>query len=85
MSTVPRLIAFDLDGTLWDPEMYQLDGGAPFRRDSDGNVYSSAGEQMHLLGATRSILQELATDPKWAKTKVVGACLGCLSAREEVG
>ena len=25
---VPRLIAFDLDGTLWSPDMYMLwDGG----------------------------------------------------------
>ena len=30
--TVPKLMVFDLDGCLWDPEMYELIGcgGSPF-------------------------------------------------------
>jgi streptogramin lyase len=43
-AVAPRLVAFDLDGTLWYPELYMLSGGAPFRREpSTGAVYDSAG------------------------------------------
>lgn len=27
---LPKLVAFDLDGTIWTPDMYMLDGGSPF-------------------------------------------------------
>jgi len=70
MSPVPKLVAFDLDGTLWNPEMYELWGGAPFRRDKEGRVYDSANQRIDLIGATADILRELATDPKWKGTQV---------------
>ena len=41
---IPGLVAFDLDGTLWFPEMYMLSGGAPFKKGPDGHVYDRAGE-----------------------------------------
>ena len=28
---VPKVFVFDLDGCCWDPEMYELYGGAPFK------------------------------------------------------
>lgn len=28
---LPKLVAFDLDGTIWTPDMYMLSGGAPFK------------------------------------------------------
>eukprot|EP00186_Timspurckia_oligopyrenoides_P002315 CAMPEP_0182450528 /NCGR_PEP_ID=MMETSP1172-20130603/41880_1 /TAXON_ID=708627 /ORGANISM="Timspurckia oligopyrenoides, Strain CCMP3278" /LENGTH=43 /DNA_ID= /DNA_START= /DNA_END= /DNA_ORIENTATION= len=28
---VPKCVVFDLDGTLWYPEMFQLSGGSPFK------------------------------------------------------
>ena len=32
MTALPKVIVFDLDGCVWDPEMYQLwGGGAPFK------------------------------------------------------
>lgn len=70
MSALPKLIAFDLDGTLWWPEMYMLSGGAPFKRSTTGAVYDSAGEQVKLMGASFNILKELATNPVWKDTKV---------------
>lgn len=55
------------------PEMYELPGGAPFRRDDKGRVYDSVGTHIKLLGATAEILHELATDPAWSDTKVGAA------------
>ena len=54
------------------PEMYMLSGGAPFRRDKSGAVFDSRSERVELMGASRAILAELASDPKWEGTKVVG-------------
>lgn len=67
---VPRVIVFDLDGTLWDPEMYQLRGGAPFHPHAKNpNVMiGRTGEEVHLIGETRAVLQTLASDPKWSNT-----------------
>lgn len=64
----PRVIVFDLDGTLWDPEMYQLHGGSPFRADpKDPNVMiDSSGTRVGLLGETRGLLSRLAFSPEWA-------------------
>lgn len=55
------------------PEMYELPGGAPFRRDDKGRVFDSVGTPIKLLGATAEILHELATDPAWSDTKVGAA------------
>jgi hypothetical protein len=37
------------------PEMYMLDGGAPFRRDASGAVFDAAGERIKLLGDTLKV------------------------------
>ncbi|PNW79130.1 hypothetical protein CHLRE_09g401738v5 [Chlamydomonas reinhardtii] len=70
MTRIPKLIAFDLDGTLWWPEMYMLDGGAPFRRDKSGAVFDKRNERIELMGASEEVLRELATDPKWKDTEI---------------
>ena len=59
----PKVVVFDLDGCLWDPEMYMLSwrGGAPFEAD---------GERVVLLGAARDILRQLRTTDDWSATKV---------------
>lgn len=50
--------------------MYMLSGGAPFRRDSTGAVYDSAGERVKLLGDTMRIFSRITTDPEWADTEI---------------
>lgn len=50
--------------------MYQLSGGAPFRRDSSGAVYDCAGERIKLLGDTMKIIQQITMEPEWADTQI---------------
>ena len=61
----PKLIVFDLDGCLWDPEMYELwGGGAPFRAAGDGSadLLDAAGVRVRMLGNIQMILSRLAED-----------------------
>ena len=61
---VPRLIAFDLDGTLWRPEMYELwGGGAPFTLDEGNSLHDRKQTKVRLLGETAAILEELRHAP----------------------
>jgi len=70
--SLPKMVVFDLDGTLWYPEMYMLWGsGPPFRRDTKtGNVRAVGGEMVKLLGSSRSVLYSLKTDEKFEDTLV---------------
>ena len=56
-SKLPKLVAFDLDGTLWNPEMYQLwgSGGSPFTVDNQGTMRDCGGVQVSLIGETKQI------------------------------
>ena len=70
---IPKLIAFDLDGTIWSPDMYQLwGGGSPFTIINDGTekLKDKSNTTVRLLGISGKILQELKTDLKWKDTKV---------------
>lgn len=57
---MPRMVVFDLDFTLWRPELYQLSSGPPFTASSDGAVLTRRGERMELFPAARAALRELA-------------------------
>lgn len=66
----PKLIAFDLDGTLWWPEMYML-GGSPFRGEQNGRLVTDrSGQQCRLMGASHDILKELVTTDHFKGSKV---------------
>ncbi|KAG7377421.1 hypothetical protein PHYBOEH_000879 [Phytophthora boehmeriae] len=68
---IPRLVVFDLDFTLWFPEMYEL-WGAPFKKNpSTGAVTDSRGEQVHFFPAVHSVLSILETDPQFRETAEV--------------
>lgn len=68
---MPRLVAFDLDGTIWNPEMYQLwGGGAPFRGDGHGHMTDSKNTKINLLGNTREVFSSLRYDKEFIDTKV---------------
>ena len=56
----PRMVVFDLDFTLWKPELYQLSSGSPFKVSSDGCVITARGERLELFPAARTALCELA-------------------------
>ena len=54
------MVVFDLDFTLWHPELYQLSSGPPFTTAADGCVLTARGERLDLFPAARSALVELA-------------------------
>ena len=62
-ATLPKLVVFDLDNTLWLPELYQL-------RSLRGEPV--AGRDVNLLPGAEAALHELATCERWraAGTKV---------------
>ena len=59
MARVPSLVAFDLDDTLWSPEMWEC-SGPPFKTLA-GRVYDRSGTEIELIGASQRVLHELAT------------------------
>ncbi|GET91969.1 hypothetical protein, conserved [Leishmania tarentolae] len=67
---VPRVIVFDLDGTLWTPEMYELWGGSPFKphKQNPSIMIDKSGTEVRLIGESRDVLQTLASSPTWANT-----------------
>jgi magnesium-dependent phosphatase 1 len=80
---IPRLIVFDLDFTLWFPEMYELDG-APFKKTKDGTVKDRHGTEVQFFPAVHRVFSILkiheqfkgvqigvaskTTEPAWANT-----------------
>jgi magnesium-dependent phosphatase 1 len=65
LNTVPSLIVFDLDNTLWTPELYQL------RKLQRNNQYPVAYEDVKLFPAAWDIIQQIRNDPDdiYANTK----------------
>ncbi|GMI08035.1 hypothetical protein TrVE_jg12819 [Triparma verrucosa] len=52
-----KLIAFDLDGTLWSPDMYMLwSGGSPFTKITSTLLKDTLGKDVRLLGCTGEVL-----------------------------
>ncbi len=52
-----KLVAFDLDGTIWSPDMYMLwGGGAPFNQVSPTHLKDRSGQSVNLLGVSGEVL-----------------------------
>jgi len=64
LTKIPKIIAFDLDGTIWSPEMYELwGGGAPFSVEEGNILRDRSGTKCRLLGSTADILDECTQAP----------------------
>eukprot|EP00640_Fibrocapsa_japonica_P006692 CAMPEP_0113940962 /NCGR_PEP_ID=MMETSP1339-20121228/6981_1 /TAXON_ID=94617 /ORGANISM="Fibrocapsa japonica" /LENGTH=180 /DNA_ID=CAMNT_0000944963 /DNA_START=175 /DNA_END=717 /DNA_ORIENTATION=- /assembly_acc=CAM_ASM_000762 len=70
-TAVPKLVVFDLDYTMWNPEMYQL-YGAPFEKRG-GKVYDRSGTEVKLFRDVRSILRRIRTSEEFSSTKIASA------------
>jgi magnesium-dependent phosphatase 1 len=59
--SLPKLIVFDLDGTLWTPDMYMLwGGGAPFTAQGKGAFLTDRkGSKVTLCGDSLAVMEEL--------------------------
>mmetsp|Transcript_38769 Transcript_38769/g.61408 ORF Transcript_38769/g.61408 Transcript_38769/m.61408 type:complete len:174 (-) Transcript_38769:17-538(-) len=62
---LPPVIVFDLDGTLWAPEMYEMfgGGGAPFSVVNSGELRGCDGTKVLLIADVPDILQILEDSP----------------------
>eukprot|EP00035_Acanthoeca_spectabilis_P012072 m.213491 g.213491 ORF g.213491 m.213491 type:complete len:190 (+) comp15522_c0_seq5:2240-2809(+) len=84
---LPRIVVFDLDNCVWDPEMYQLwGGGAPFKYHPSSNTCTDrAGVTVRLMGATVDVWHQIATDPEFAETEIaIASCCDEPSWAEEI-
>ncbi|CAM9910490.1 unnamed protein product [Phaeothamnion confervicola] len=70
-SPVPKLIVFDLDNTIWTPELYEM-YGAPFRRKG-GALLDRSGMPLQLFRDIPEILKEAATYPRFAESRLAVA------------
>ena len=78
MSSIPKLIVFDLDGCVWEPEMYELwGGGSPFSYNSqNGNLRDARKNDVYLLGAVREIMFDLKVNEKF-KNSIIAIASSC--------
>ena len=67
----PKLIVFDLDATLWTPELYKLRRLPNYA--SAGPPGPMADQDVKLYAGARAALEELATDEAWADTALACA------------
>lgn len=65
---LPKVVVFDLDNTVWTPELYTLRHLPGYGASSSPNPI--AGEDIWLLDGALAALHELTTSPRWAQTKV---------------
>jgi magnesium-dependent phosphatase 1 len=62
---LPKVVVFDLDGTIWRPELFQLNGGSPFSPKNTSNnsnnldVEDSQGNEVNLIGDIRYVFHFL--------------------------
>uniref|UniRef100_A0A0G4GFC1 CSD domain-containing protein n=1 Tax=Chromera velia CCMP2878 TaxID=1169474 RepID=A0A0G4GFC1_9ALVE len=68
---LPKLIVFDLDNTLWTPELYTL-RSLPGYRDASGPG-PMAGRDVWLLSGASQALFELVNCERWAETELAVA------------
>ena len=75
IKSVPKVLVFDLDGCVWDPEMYELwgGGGAPFKNLPNGNLSDRSGTTVRLLGDVRQLMYEFKTNTLWSNTVIAVA------------
>ena len=67
----PKLIVFDLDQTLWAPELYKLRRLPNY--ESAGPPGPAAGADVELLPGAEAALTELVTDEAWRGVKLAVA------------
>ena len=69
---LPKLVVFDLDDTVWFPELYMMNG-APWSVDELGRVTDVSGEELRIYPAAREAIAMLSTHEACKETKVAVA------------
>lgn len=70
LNTVPRMIVFDLDNTVWTPELYQLR-----KLQRQKNALPKAGLDVDLFPGARAVLECIRSneDGRWSDVKIAVA------------
>ncbi|KAJ1454261.1 acid phosphatase-domain-containing protein [Pelagophyceae sp. CCMP2097] len=68
LNAVPKLVVFDLDATLWTPELFTLRRIAGYAAASLPGP--RAGSDVKLIDGVADVFLELSTDPKWQGTRI---------------
>lgn len=71
-AAVPKLIVYDLDDTIWFPELYMM-SGAPWERDELGRVTDVGGEEIRIYPAARESIKMILQHEAFADTLVAVA------------
>ena len=69
---LPKLIVYDLDDTVWFPELYMM-CGAPWTRDELGRVTDVAGEEIRIYPAAIESIKMITEHEAFADTQVAVA------------
>ena len=77
---LPRLVVFDLDHTLWTPELYTLRHLPGY--DDASPPFPVAGEDVWLLDGAEAVLHELETHERWQDVRVAAASLSLIHISE---
>eukprot|EP00966_Prymnesium_polylepis_P331625 7387208-Prymnesium_polylepis.1 len=68
VDVLPKLVVFDLDNTVWTPELYTLRHLRGYEAATSPNPV--ADEDVWLLDSALAAFHEMTTSPRWAQTKV---------------
>ena len=80
---LPKLIVFDLDNTLWTPELYQLRNKLP-KATKNCDFVPQAGKDVMLFEGAQRLLQQEPSDNSYLPTARPGIALGVASRTKSV-
>ena len=64
-SRLPKLVVFDLDDTVWTPEMWEMTGGFRYQPLGSTRVVDKAGTQLRLHPGAELAIREIKSSQKW--------------------
>lgn len=67
LDLLPSLVVFDLDDTVWWPEMYMTAGNFHFEPPGSTRVVDRLGEELTIHPGARVAIEEMLNRPRWRR------------------